>query len=402
MRHALPAFSLALVCSLCGCSDDGASSVVDTGPPACSSQLDCADTPATPECAVSLMTCAPRGWHIGVGDGTPTTVDLVEIFAAPGRDKPTGLAFNPQAPNELWVIGYTNGTVTIITDPGLPSMSADRIRDPAAGHFANKPTGFAFGSRTYGDNGKNSWGTCGDNNNPEGGNDGFMGPALFPSDRDILGIETAGGLGSHLDMLHNSPNSVGIAWEADNVYWVVDGAHRSLTRYDFASLHERGGVDHRTGTVLRYAEGMITYTEGVSSHAEWDAPSSTLFVSDAGSNRVIRFTPEGATMGTTIVPNYDGTRQRRMTGGTVETFIDGSMNELRKPCGLALVGDRFYVTDAETSRITVFDRMGRRVDWLDLAMDVPAGGLQGITLDARGYIYVVNSVGAQVLEIAPR
>ena len=41
-----------------------------------------------------------------------------------------------------------------------------------------------------------------------------------------------------------------------------------------------------------------------------------------------------------------------MSGGTVETFIDGSMNELTRPSGLALVGDRFYVTDATTSRIT--------------------------------------------------
>lgn len=147
---------------------------------------------------------------------------------------------------------------------------------------------------------------------------------------------------------------------------------------------------------------MITHTRGISNHAEWDGENGVLYVCDPGTNRVLRFSPEGATMGSTIVPNYDGTRQRRMNGGTLETFIDGSMNELRKPCGLARVGEHFYVTDAETSRITAFDRAGRRVDWLDLASEVPAGGLQGLTLDARGYIYVVDTVGSRVLEIAPR
>jgi hypothetical protein len=312
---------------------------------------------------------------------------------ADGLNTPRDLAFNPEAPEQLWIVNFGSSRATIIRNVGTAERDARTRAGVGNTHFMIKPSALAFGA-------PGTFGTAQEEDQPtqRGTPADFMGPVVWDADYDLF----ESGDDSHLDMLHNSPNSVGIAWEADNIYWVVDGAHRSLTRYDFATLHERGGTDHRSGTVLRYAEGMITYTEGVSSHAEWDGPAATLYVSDAGSNRVIRFTPEGATMGTTIVPNYDGTRQRRMNGGMVETFIDGSMHELRKPCGLALVNDRFYVTDAETSRITVFDRMGQRIDWLDLSEDVPAGGLQGITLDARGYVYVVNSVDSQVIEIAPR
>jgi len=311
-----------------------------------------------------------------------------------GLNTPRDLAFNPEAPEQLWIVNNGSSRATIIRNVGTAERDARTRAGVGNTHFMIKPSALAFGA-------PGTFATAQEEDQPTQRNTpaDFMGPVIWDADYDLF----ESGDNSHLDMLHNSPNAVGIAWEADNIYWVVDGAHRSLTRYDFATLHERGGTDHRTGTVLRYAEGMITYTEGVSNHAEWDGPAATLYVSDPGSNRVIRFMPEGATMGTVgITPNYDGTRQRRMTGGTVETFIDGSMNQLTRPSGLALVGDRFYVTDAATSRITAFDRMGRRVDWLDLSMDVPEGGLQGITLDARGYIYVVNSVDSQVIEIAPR
>lgn len=64
----------------------------------------------------------------------------------------------------------------------------------------------------------------------------FMGLTLFtatPSDFD-------GGHGRHYDMLHNSPNGAGIAWEADNVYWVFDGNNKSLTRSNFNQNHDAG------------------------------------------------------------------------------------------------------------------------------------------------------------------
>ena len=56
--------------------------------------------------------------------------------------------------------------------------------------------------------------------------------AIFNGDHD-----------SHLDMLHNSPDSAGIAWERDNVYWVLDGAHRIARAYltDVPTLRDEDG-----------------------------------------------------------------------------------------------------------------------------------------------------------------
>ena len=56
-----------------------------------------------------------------------------------------------------------------------------------------------------------------------------MGPTLWTNDGSIYN----GGHATHYDMLHDSPNGAGIAWESGTAYWIFDGWHQSLTRYNF-------------------------------------------------------------------------------------------------------------------------------------------------------------------------
>lgn len=378
--------SLSCVSLALGCGD-GASTpapAVDAQAPADAADVPRDTTPPPPPTIPAL----------GNGAHAPSAVRVTVVATADdGLDVPRDLAFNPEGPEQLWITNNGSSTVTIVRNPGTPDRDARTTNGDGNTHFLAHPSALAFGTGAMLATAQET-----DDVTERGAPPDFMGPTLWDSTYD----DFDGGHDSHIDMLHNSPNAVGIAWEADNIYWVVDGAHRSLTRYDFDRPHERGGTDHRQGFVMRYANGMLTYTPNVSSHAEFDHETNRIYVSEPGANRVAVFDPASAEMGSRILPNYDGTRQNMMSGGTLETFIDGAQHELRRPAGLALVGDIFYVTDNETSRITAFNREGRRVDWLDLSSQVREGGLQGITVDARGYLYVTDARDNRVLEIAPR
>ena len=58
----------------------------------------------------------------------------------------------------------------------------------------------------------------------------FSGCTLWEADTSIYARINQNGpeLGSHWDMLHQSPFSVGIAAETDNIYWLFDGFHNTI------------------------------------------------------------------------------------------------------------------------------------------------------------------------------
>ncbi len=337
----------------------------------------------------------PRGIpSLGNGAHTIASVRLREVANADdGLSTPRDVAINPEAPEQLWIPNYATNSITIVRNAGTPQRDSVRRTTRGADHFLVRPSAMAFGA-----SGMMATVHETDQITQRQTPANFMGPTLWPTDYKFFD----GGHPSHLDMLHNSPNGNGVAWEDANVYWLVDGANRSLTRYDFGMPHEPGGEDHSDGVVRRYAEGMVRFMAGVTAHLEFDRENRVLYMSEPAGNRVARFDPAGAEVGTRILPNYDGSRQNRMNGGTLETFIDGAAAGLRRPSGLALVNNVFYVTDNETSHVVAFDRMGRKIDWVDLSSQIPSGSLQGVAVDSRGYLYLADARGNRVFELAPR
>ena len=80
-------------------------------------------------------------------------------------------------------------------------------------------------------------------------------------------------------------SSVGIAAETDNIYWLFDGFHNTVAKYNFQDPHpdhEHGGEDHSDGLIYRYDEIYVNRVAGLSSHMVLDHSNEMLYICDTG------------------------------------------------------------------------------------------------------------------------
>ncbi|MGH1346363.1 MAG: hypothetical protein ACRBN8_32650 [Nannocystales bacterium] len=335
---------------------------------------------------------APSGIPI-LGDGTHD-IDNVEVtvISSPddGLNFPTDVEFKPGETLELWVSNREDFSIVIYQDAGLPSQFADKRQaqfDNGA-HFLAKPAALAFkGDGT-------SFATAQQENevtqpgDPADG--GFMGPTLWTGDYDVF----QAGHQTHLDMLHNSPLSSGIAWESENTYWVFDGTHGSLTRYKFNETHGLGGTDHTDGEIYRYADGELGYEPSIPSHVVLD--ESYVYAADSANGRIVRLDPSIAVEANSIIPNYDGCEMAYMNEAELITLVDGSTleAEMTTPSGLEFHDGMLFTTDPVQGRVFAFDTDGNLLDWLDTGL--PAGSLMGMAFDDDGNMWIADAAGNQI------
>jgi hypothetical protein len=332
-----------------------------------------------------------------LGDGTHAIADVdLTVIATEANDivTPRDIEINPHDPTEAWVVNQEQAVV-ILFDWGTAEQRAQWYSGFGSSHFLTRPAALAFGQEGF----MATAPEMDDITQPSTPAD-FMGPTLWSSNSAAFDA----GHATHLDMLHNSPNSAGIAWDSGNIYWVFDGAHEALTRYDFQLDHGPGGEDHSDGIAARFVEGQVGYVENVSSHMEMDHASGLLYVADTGNNRIAVLDPRPATRGASIGPNYDGGEQYAMTGAQLTTLIDGADVEMmQRPSGLVLDGDRIFVTDNMSSRVYAFDKAtGALLDYLDLSPMVAPGGLMGLDVAADGTLVLVDAVGDRIFRLRAR
>jgi hypothetical protein len=341
-----------------------------------------------------------------LGAGTHSA-DAVRIElladARHGLKIPRDLAFNPEHEGELWVVNQLDDSTVTFFDLHTDQPRLAKRIDPYAMHFMDAPSSIAFGASM-------TFGTCQESRNTYNGqadaND-FMGPTLWPADFDVYAHsnpEAVAGLGfdlgSHLDMLHESPLCMGIAWEKDNVYWTFDGLTGSISRYDFMQDHGVGWDDHSDGVIARYAEGEVSRVEGIPSHLAFDHGTGLLYIADTGNARVaVLDTATGRSLGRLSVIE-PGTQLWKMVDFDLDTLVDTAAGEFSLPSGLALHDGHLYVADNETSRITAFSLSGERVDWLDTGLN--PGSLMGIEFDPTGRLYAVDGLGSRLLRITAK
>ena len=165
----------------------------------------------------------PQGLPI-LGNGTHSLAEVVLEVVADASDDlnlPTDLEFHPDRASELWVTNEGSSQFWVGTDLGTDLKSVNSIEGRGAHlHFLTKPSGLAFGDQYCG--AERCLATSHGNVNDQPRTTGnapvdFMGPSLWTSD-----VTTYRGSGpyhaAHYDMLHNSPDAMGIAWDKGNAF----------------------------------------------------------------------------------------------------------------------------------------------------------------------------------------
>lgn len=367
-------------------------------------------------CSAGTLTCAfyggenrgclckgepvsPPGLPIlGISTHNISDVELTVIGTkSDGLKIPRDLEFDPESPGDLWVANRAtpgNERMVVFRDAGTDSEKVKIYTSPSVQHFFAQPSGFAFGL-------PNELATAHETaeftQGPDGPPRNFMGPVLQSTD---LSDYDAGG-GGHLDMLHNTPLGMGIAWEAERAYWIFDGYHSSLTRYNFNDDHGPGGEDHSDGVVSRYVEGDVKRKANVPSHMEFNPANSWLYVADTGNNRIAVLDTTTGTAAGSLPNNFDKGTQVKMKGADIWTLVDGATAGMEAPSGLALHDGLIFVTDNKSSKILAFDMGdGTLIDWLDTGL--PEGSLMGITFAADGSLWLVDAVENRILRITAK
>ncbi len=359
--------------------------------------------------------------ELGTGGGQPGSVVLTEIanFES-GLRTPRDLAFNPMRPDELWIVNFDDDSMVIVFDASTPDRTSEKRIDPYAIHFMAMPSSIAFGSEQTTIGFPGTFATCQETRNTYGGqappND-FMGPALWSSDLSIFASTRPEhnplGLGTHLDMLHGSPDCMGIAWERDHTYWVFGGKRQSgsssaerqrpipaIVKYDFGDDHGIGMDDHSDGSIYQYMTEEVAAVPGIPSHLFFDSSDSKLYIADTGNGRILALDTTSGTMGPNLQPQEPLVAYKRVDNAHVEEIVPTSTGLAGVPSGLEVHNGLIYVSDNASGWISAFDKSGQRVNLLNTGL--PEGALSGMAFGPDGKLYFVDMVGHRVLRIDPK
>jgi DNA-binding beta-propeller fold protein YncE len=310
---------------------------------------------------------------------------MVHNFGSASILKPRDLEFHPDI-NQLWVMnkGANGSDFVIIDNPGGPDEKIIKRKDSHSGHFVVNGTGIAFSNA-------NTFATAPEiKNTTSNANSTFMGPALWSSNLDVFAniyqSNWAQGqpLGSHYDMLHQSPFSMGIAHDKDNSFWVFDGYFKNLCHYEFVNDHGPGAEYHGDGKIHRHTDVKLERVNDVPSHMVVDKKTGLLYICDTYNGRVIKVDAKtGSFVKNLTAPNETLAEYQEVNGATVDVLVSG----LDKPCGIDIKDDRLFVSDYETGMLYVYDTKTNE----ELAkFDTGQPGNTGIEISKEGVIWLLN------------
>ena len=340
---------------------------------------------------------------------SPFTVFLIQGIESDGLFKPRDLDFHtlPGRINELWVINENSasfdpnfgGSTVTYYNAGSNEQWIDYRKDSYSGHFMHTASAISFS-----DNGgfANTLDVQDANGNPSGY---FSGCTLWDSDTSIYARINQNGplLGSHWDMVHQSPFSVGIAAESENIYWLFDGYHGTIVKYDFQEPHpdhEHGGEDHSDALVYRYDEIMVNRVSGLSSHIVLDKDSEHLYICDTGNQKIVRMNTNAGEISYNLNPygeNLQG--YYSMAGAQYQTIIDSG---LTLPTGIDIYENYLIVSDYSNGDIIFYD-----LDNLGINQELKRlhtnreNDVMSIKVGPDGTIWYVGTNTNELIQITP-
>lgn len=390
--RALPITALALALLACGPEPAASGTSAPVG--------DAAGSTPGPDAGAEDTLAPPALTVPELGDGV---ADFTVIgTAADGLANPRDLDFHPWRPDELWTVNEANDGVVIYFGAGTDAQSSEARVDAWADHFMAHVSSIAMGD-------DDTFGTCQESNNDWDGTqapDGHMGPTLWPSDLEVFAKVNQDGerdglghhlLGSHLDMLHESPLCMGIAHDTEHTYWVFDGHHGKIVRYDFRHAHGYGEDDHSDGEIHSYEELDVTRTVGVPSHLALDQEARRLYVADTGTGRILWLDVDSGAPTEELEQHWNVFEYvdtyRAVTGATHGVLAEG----FTRPSGLALHEGRLLVSDHDTAEIVALSLSGEEL----ARLQTPAQGIMGLVVGRHGHLWYTDGPGDQVVRIDP-
>lgn len=328
----------------------------------------------------------------------PFTIE--EIANASNQiNHPRDLDFHPDYDRkELWVINMgtenSGGSTVTISNAGESNQSSQYLQDGNAWHFMSLPTALAFG-----ENG--NWGTSHgvQDANHNGGT--FTGPTLWSSDLSIYAVignpSTPAFNGSHLDMLHGSPYSMGIAHLEDNTFFVFDSWNNHIVQYNFNGDHGPGQDDHSNGEIIRFSEVFVE-RDGVEvpNHMVINKETGILYFADHKNSRIVQMDVNSGNQGNSLAQ----TNEPLALHVDMENVDFGPVitTGLTTPCGIDLVDNRLIVGDYSNGDILIYN-IALDPPQLMTTINTGATGLMGVKIGPEGRIWYVDAESNSVHKI---
>ncbi|MCD6063496.1 MAG: hypothetical protein K0R82_1407 [Flavipsychrobacter sp.] len=346
-----------------------------------------------------FMSCSCAYAQNTIDNYTTSTNTFTEIAnSTHGIGDAQDLDYVPGRRSEWWILNKeaTAANMVIIYDAGIPSQTHQKRKDSHADHFMARSVAFTFGDNNY-------FVTAQEIQSTDGST--FMGPALWSSDTSIFARLHQNNwvpgelLGSHIDMLHQSPYGMGVAHDHDNVYWYFDGHNGNICKYDYAVPHGVGEDDHSDGKIHRYSDVTVTRVPNQPSHMVVDKQNSWLYFIDGSTKKVRRLKTTSGSIGGNLTPSSGSmeplAEYKEVTGAQVEDVVTSG---LTKPVGIDYRKDRLLVTDNATGNIHIYNVSAMPATLVGTII-TGGPGVRGVRIDWNNKIWYVNGTTQKVMRI---